>query len=59
MDKTLLTKGLLALAIFVLCSITAFSQNISLECKNTPVEQILSNLEKQTNYSFVYQKRCA
>ena len=56
MDKTLLTKGLLALAICVMCSVSTFAQKVSLECKNTPVEQILSNLEKQTNYSFVCQK---
>lgn len=56
MDKTLHFRRLLILVISVLCSITAFSQSISIECVDMPMDKVISVLEEQSNYSFVYQK---
>lgn len=58
LSKTLLVMKLttiLILAALLQVSAKGFSQKISLKAKNAPLEKVLSEIEKQSGYSFWYR----
>lgn len=48
---------LLALLVFMLLALPAMAQRYDVDFKDTPIEQVLKTLKKQTGYDFVAQRR--
>ncbi|MBQ6086480.1 MAG: TonB-dependent receptor [Bacteroidales bacterium] len=48
------TSRLVALFAFVLISVTAWGQKVTLRCTGEPLKAVLSEIQKQTDYQFVY-----
>lgn len=57
MRNYLLTKGLIVLMVLLSFPLMGWTQTLTLNYKDAPVSQVLSDLESQTEYSFVYQKQ--
>lgn len=57
MRNIILPKRLAVVAVLLLASLTGYAQTLNLHYKDTPIVQVLSDLERQTDFSFVYQKQ--
>ena len=57
MKNHVVMKGLLGAVLLLLSPCLAQAQTFSLHYTDTPVARVLSDLEGQTDYSFVYQKQ--
>lgn len=52
-----LNKGLILTVIMLMFTVLVHAQNITVNFKGKAIAQALSDIESQTNYSFVYQKQ--
>lgn len=57
MRNTYYLKGLIVLMILLLAPLAGLAQTLDLNYRDTPLVRVLSDLESQTDYSFVYQKQ--
>lgn len=49
-------KAIISLVVSVFCVLPLFGQNLTVNYRSKSVDQIISDLESRTNYTFVYQK---
>ena len=57
MKNRLFLTGLAGVLLLFLTPLWGQTQTFNLQYKETPVVQVLEDLESKTNYSFVYQKQ--